>query len=505
MLWHFAQCHSSKDTSVGEETIMSYVEEPGKATTTGEQKNQEAVRPATSSHAPEVSPPHDAALENERLLLFSDGIIAFTITLATISIRLPVGKDAAELPTLLTELFPKLLTYLIGFVIVGSYWYEHWRLCRYIKRSTTAFVVRNLLFLASLVFLPFLSHFYGGNFYLSGDRESLHFYLGITTLVFYTFLLVTGFLLWLIWRYASRTYRLIDEDLTPSMIRNTTVRLFRVPLAIIVYLVAFEIVNVDILYSFLAVMVFLAIWEGLRHFLLRHTPALQPTDTHRLVIFSDCVMAIAITLVAAQLELPELQSPHLTGTGTNVTLTGSLAVAAGHLSLILFIYLVAFLNIGIHWMSHYHMFRSIKRSNAFLAMLNFAFLLCITLLFIPTSASIQYGGVFASRFYYLAQTITASLLVLMWVYAVQKHRLLDESADPARIRRTTWRLLRNLLIFAALAVLTFVLPIPMNILIYFVIYLLVEMTTFVIRRIRHLFERRKLSLAEMGKLASSKK
>jgi uncharacterized membrane protein len=486
---------------------MTFVEEPGKATTTGGQKNQEAVRSATSSHSPEISLPHEAANdaenENERLLLFSDGIIAFTITLATISIRLPIGKDPAELPTLLTELFPKLLTYLIGFVIVGSYWYEHWRFFRYIKRSTTALVVRNLLFLASLVFLPFLSHFYGGNFYLNGDREGI--YLLITTLLFYTFLLVTGFLLWYVWRYASRKHRLIDADLTASVIRNTTLRLFRVPLAIIVYLVAFEIFNVDIIYSFIPVIFFLVIWEGLRHFLLRQTPALKPTDTHRLVIFSDCVMAIAITLVAAQLELPELQLPKLTGTGTNLTLTGSVADAAGHLSLTLFIYLVAFLNIGIHWMSHYHMFRSIKRSNALLAMLNFAFLLCITLLFLPTSASIQYGSVFASRFYYLAQTITASLLVLMWVYAVQKHRLLDESADPARIRRTTWRLRRNLLIFAALAVLTFVLSIPINILIYFVIYLLVEFITFVIRRIQRLFQRRKLSLAEMGNLASSKK
>jgi uncharacterized membrane protein len=480
---------------------MTFVEEPGEATTTGEQENQEAVRSATPQHLPEVSSPREPQSqeenENERLLLFSDGIIAFAITLATISIRLPVVKDAAELPTLLTELFPKLLTYLIGFVIVGSYWYEHWRLFRYIKHARTALVVRNLLFLASLVFLPFLSHFYGGEFYLSGDRESLNNYLGITTFIFYTFLLITGVMLWITWRYASRKHRLIDEDLTPAMIRNTTVRLFRLPLAIIVYIVAFEVFNVDIKTSFLPVIGFLVLWEGLRHFLLRHTPALKPTDTNRLVIFSDCVMAIAITLVAAQLELPELKLPVFkVGTGNNLTVTGPTVEAAGRLSLTLFIYLVAFLNIGIHWMSHYHMFHSIKRSDALLAMLNFAFLLCITLLFLPTSASLLYpDSFFASRFYYIAQTITASLLMLMWVYALQKHHLFDESSNPARIRRTTWRLLRNLLIFAALGVLTFVQSTPIPILVYFVIYLLVEFFAFIIRRVRHLFQRRKLSLA----------
>jgi hypothetical protein len=101
---------------------MTSVEEPGEATTTGKQENQEAVRSATPQHFPEISSPHEPqnqeGNENERLLLFSDGIIAFAITLATISIRLPSDKPVAELPTLLAELFPKLLTYLIGFVIV---------------------------------------------------------------------------------------------------------------------------------------------------------------------------------------------------------------------------------------------------------------------------------------------------------------------------------------------------------------------------------------------------
>ena len=467
---------------------MAFVEQPGKAKV-----------PALKTG---VSPPHQAQSEeeneNERLLLFSDGIIAFTITLATISIRLPAGKEFTNVSEFLTDMDPYLLTYVIGFVIVGSYWYEHWRFFRYIKRSTTALVVWNLIFLASLVFLPFLSHFYGGNFYLSGDRDSLNYYVGITTFLFYTFLLITGLLLWLVWRYASRKHRLIDEDLTPSVIRNTTIRLFRVPLAIIVYLVAFVVFNASIAISFLPAIAFLVIWEVLRHYLLRSTPALKPTDTRRLVIFSDCVMAIAITLVAAQLELPELKF----GSNIKQVITSQ---TVEHLSLILFIYLVAFLNIGIHWMSHYHMFRSIKRSNEWLAVFNFAFLICITLLFLPTSASLQYRNLLASRFYYLAQAITASLLVLMWVYAAQKHRLLDESADPARIRRTTWRLVRNLLIFAGLAVLTLVWSIQIDILIYFWIYLLVEFVVFAIRRIRHFLEHRKLSFAGKSSVASFKK
>jgi uncharacterized membrane protein len=453
-----------------------------------------------SSMPTEVTPPHAAqnegGNENERLLLFSDGIIAFTITLATISIRLPVGRDYTTPSAFLADLGPYLLTYLIGFVIVGSYWFEHWRFFRYIKHSSTALVVRNLLFLASLVFLPFLSHYYGGNFYLSGDRDKV--YLVVTTLLFYTFLLVSGILLLIVWMYASRKHRLIYEDVNAAIVRNTTLRLLRNPLALIIYLVAFVLFGDSITGSVLPVIVFLVIWEGMRRFLNRNTTTTKPTDTRRVVIFSDCVMAIAITLVAAQLELPELKF----GSGVDHAVTES---AVEHLSLILLIYLVAFLNIGIHWMSHYHMFRSIKRSNTWLVVLNFAFLLCITLLFLPTTASIEYPGLFTSRFYYIAQTITALLLVLMWIYAVQKKRMLDEVADPARIRRTTARLVRNLLIFAGLAVLTLIFSMEINILIYFWVYLLVEFVVYVVRRTQRFFQHRNLSKAEKSSVAPIKK
>ncbi len=319
---------------------MTFVEEPGQTSIPGRQKDQGEVRLEAPALETEIPAPQETQSEgeneNERLLLFSDGIIAFTITLATISIRLP-SESTKELPDLLAELLPNLLTYVIGFVIVGSYWYEHWRLFRYIKRSSTTFVVCNLLFLASLVFVPFLSHYYGGNFYLNGDRERV--YLVVTTLLFYTFLLLTGILLLLVWRYASRKHRLIDEDLSSPVVRNTTLRLLRVPFAIIIYLVAFVVFDASLTASVLPVLVFLLIWEGVRRFLLR-TYALKPTDTRRLVIFSDCVMAIAITLIAAQLELPELKF----GTSTTVATSGPVVE---HLSFTLFIYLIAFLNIGI--------------------------------------------------------------------------------------------------------------------------------------------------------------
>jgi uncharacterized membrane protein len=466
---------------------MTFAQDSGKNTTpAGQAKDEGAVPPAAASSAPEMSVAHDARSdggdENERLLFFSDGIIAFTITLATISIRLSSGEDPAKLPELLRELLPNILTYGIAFVIVSSYWYEHWRIFGHIKRSNATFLILNFLFLASLVFLPFLAHFYGGNFYLQADPDTLNLkgdkeaYITITTLFFYTFLLLTGILLLLLWRYAQHKDRLIDKELPSSAVRSMTLGHMRVPLAIVVYLTAFVVFDLGILASFLPALVFLVIWEGVRRFFYAGAVAHKPTDTHRIIIFSDCVIAIAITLVAAQLELPQLKL----GARISQAITG---LAIEHLLLTLFIYLVAFLNIGIHWLSHYHMFRLIKRSNAWLVVLNFAFLLCISLLFLPTSAILLYDTNVAARFYYSAQTITALLLVLMWLYAQRKPRLLDAAADPAQVRWTTVRLTRNLLMFAAFAVLTFLLPISINIVVFFMAYLLVLLASLVLRRV----------------------
>ncbi|HXZ05517.1 MAG TPA: hypothetical protein VEH81_11825, partial [Ktedonobacteraceae bacterium] len=80
-----------------------------------------------------------------------------------------------------------------------------------------------------------------------------------------------------------------------------------------------------------------------------------------------------------------------------------------------------------------------------------------------------------------------------------------ESTDPARIRRTTARLVRNLLIFAGLAVLTVVWSIYVDILAYFWVYLLVEFVVFVIHRVRRFLQHRKLPKAGKSRVASLKK
>jgi hypothetical protein len=90
------------------------------------------------------------------------------------------------------------------------------------------------------------------------------------------------------------------------------------------------------------------------------------------------------------------------------------------------------------------------------------------------------------------------------LYALHKHRLIDASADQVAIRRTTGRVLRNLLIFAGLALLTLIFSMQIDILAYFWVYLLVEFAAFVIRRIRHFLQHRKAITIKKSGVASTK-
>lgn len=95
---------------------------------------------------------------NERLVLFSDAVIAITITLLVLEIRLPQGFgefDDAELWHALVELGPRFLGYLISFAVIGVYWLNHHAKFSYIVKSSRGLLMLNLLFLLFIGVVPF--------------------------------------------------------------------------------------------------------------------------------------------------------------------------------------------------------------------------------------------------------------------------------------------------------------------------------------------------------------
>jgi uncharacterized membrane protein len=92
-----------------------------------------------------------------RLEAFSDGVIAIIITIMVLELKVPHGEDLAAL----TPLWPKFLSYILSFIIVGIYWNNHHHMMHSVQRVSGAVLWGNLHLLFWLSLLPFGSGWIG--------------------------------------------------------------------------------------------------------------------------------------------------------------------------------------------------------------------------------------------------------------------------------------------------------------------------------------------------------
>ena len=93
-----------------------------------------------------------AAFQFERLSFFSDAVFAIAITLLVLDVKLPpVVNGSFHLGSLVS----KLIGFIVSFSVIGVYWLAHHRLFGTLRREDARLSVTNLIFLATIVFLPF--------------------------------------------------------------------------------------------------------------------------------------------------------------------------------------------------------------------------------------------------------------------------------------------------------------------------------------------------------------
>jgi len=109
---------------------------------------------------------NDSKLQIERLLFFSDAVIAIAMTLLIIEIKAPhiINDSNAELVKNINELIPKFVSFLVSFFVIAIYWKVHHYLFGFIVKYTDKLIWLNILFLLSIVLMPFSSAFYSENF-----------------------------------------------------------------------------------------------------------------------------------------------------------------------------------------------------------------------------------------------------------------------------------------------------------------------------------------------------
>jgi TMEM175 potassium channel family protein len=98
-------------------------------------------------------------MEKDRLLAFSDGVIAIIITIMVLELKAPQGADWSDL----TKLAPIFLSYVLSFTFVAIYWNNHHHLLYTLSRVNGTILWANLHLLFWLSLIPFATAWAGQN------------------------------------------------------------------------------------------------------------------------------------------------------------------------------------------------------------------------------------------------------------------------------------------------------------------------------------------------------
>jgi uncharacterized membrane protein len=157
----------------------------------------------------------------------------------------------------------------------------------------------------------------------------------------------------------------------------------------------------------------------------------------RLPTLSDGVFAIAMTLLALNLRLPELPDPV-----TNTTLLDQL----GRELLSILTFLLSFYVVASYWLSHHRLMRSVTTTHPRLLRHTLPLLLVVAAMPFPTSLLGRYGSVPIALALYGVVNVLAGLL--LWLrHDVESFRLATAPVDPEQWRRSGWKLRGDLVVF----------------------------------------------------------
>jgi uncharacterized membrane protein len=159
--------------------------------------------------------------ELARIVNFSDGVFAIVITLLILTIQvpeIPPALVAQRLPSRLLALEPKVLSYVISFLVVAVYWMAHHRVFKPIRGYDGTLLWLNFVFLMAISFLPFPTSLLGEY----GEQQ-------LSVVIYATNVSVASLLLTLISWYATNRGHLTASGLDEADARHGRVQGLAVP------------------------------------------------------------------------------------------------------------------------------------------------------------------------------------------------------------------------------------------------------------------------------------
>lgn len=159
-----------------------------------------------------------ADLSPGRIEALTDGTFAIAMTILVLELSVPqlLGSTTpGEHPTSFLDMWGEFYIYVLGFIVLGVYWVLHSYMFHFINRSDGVLMWLNILFLVLAALVPFSTKVLEVNEVLFAGPESEWTTAGL----FFTAMTVGTILLLLVmWQYATRGYRLVDDDIDERII-----------------------------------------------------------------------------------------------------------------------------------------------------------------------------------------------------------------------------------------------------------------------------------------------
>lgn len=156
-----------------------------------------------------------------RLSAFSDSVISIAITLLVLGLEVPSVHEVTEhqLPKYLLESLHPLYGYICSFILIGTYWLQHYVVFHYVTQVNRTFVILNGVFLLTISFVPFPT-----------GLQAAYRHDQLAIVVYAASQIACGLSLLALWIYATTHHRLVPTSVLPQVIASMTKRIALTPI-----------------------------------------------------------------------------------------------------------------------------------------------------------------------------------------------------------------------------------------------------------------------------------
>ena len=169
----------------------------------------------------------------DRIINLSDAVFAFSLTLLTVDLVVPdmQGSSGSLLIHDLAGEYSRFLYFILTFFITASYWTSHHRIFRFIERYDSVLMRINLYFLFFITLMPFIT-----------KMISEYGHVQVAVVICALGYAIPGFLLSVMWHYASRDHLLLKKGIPVDFSRRTRIKNYIRPM-IFIFSIPFSFIN----------------------------------------------------------------------------------------------------------------------------------------------------------------------------------------------------------------------------------------------------------------------